>query len=375
MGEHSSIFTVDSGWLGYYPFRSYKLPRLVYVTEREVLGEEAGGADVVYGNEKRVKVPFINKAGHVMYTRQLYRLEWPGEMSLATLSTKHGTDVIQEDWEDQVPASILKNLPGFEHTKQWARTPKPDGTWYSLMMMLHVNDDKLPERLPVAMAYHLAVNRALYHPEGATKRKVSIEELEAILSNENTPSVEMTSDGALRRLTTWAKHPVGALSPFRVDEVLNARFTPDAEYLAALRYLKWVAEGHWKHPLLTGFDTSVRETLMGLSHEAAWLYFYTLSDCMYDTEKHYWLHGEIKFLWCRLATYLHYIGRVGRANPISLSKIDPPEGVRSDLVTEGLRDVIELEKELRDSDYVRRISHVDYDGAFGSGATQGEAIG
>lgn len=315
-----SIFNIRSGWLSYAPFRHYQLPKLVYVTEREVVGAEgrpSQDVNVVYGDEKRVTVPFVNKAGNVMFTRPLFRLQWPGE--LPETGATGGIDM--------VPASILKNIPGHEPLADFVNE------WFSLWDVVTDVDRNpgavpppvpLPQELPPILAYHLAVNRELYYKDQSIH------------------------------------HPVAALSEHRVSQVIDARFAIDANYMAALKYLKWHAESHHQHPMFNGFDTNVCETLMALSHKSAELYFYMLADCMYDQRKHYWARDNV---WHRLALYLHYVGRTGQLLYARLAGIDPPSGIRSDVVTEQMQDVLDRVLEWHDdlSETARQMSHEGVD--------------
>jgi hypothetical protein len=356
-----SIFSIRSGWISYAPFHTYQLPRLVYVTEREVVGKSSRpgeGVNVVYGDNKRVTVPFVNKAGNVMFTRPLFRLQWPGELRLDDAShVGYGPDGLdpqhrKEPVPDEVPINILRHLEPVKHL-----CTGHSHTQRSLHTMVCGMGIQLPRELPTVVAYHLAVNREVYYPER--------DEHEVYRFN--------TEPGAPP--PRGVRHPVAALPERRVDEVLNARFAVDASYMAALRYLKWVAEGHHRHPMFTDFDTSVRETLMELSHKAAELYFYMLSDCMYDLRAHYWARDG-KFIWMRLALYLHYVGRTGGGLYARLAGIDPPSGIRADVVEKDMKDVLDRVVEWQDTlgEEARRMSHVDYDGAFGGGASVGDVI-
>lgn len=323
-----SIFSIRSGWLNYAPFNTYQLPRLVRITAREVLGKEQFPAIQGLAGNKHVTVPFVSQAGSVMFTRPLYRLVWPGERDEIEVGT------------DGVPASILKNIPGHEHVASQGKTPE-DGN--SLIRMIRDKGSKFPRELPEIFAYHLAVNREHYYPRtdpGEVKVK-------------------------LQYIDHHVQHPVAALPMTRVDQVLDARFAVDGKYMAALEYLKWHAEGHHQHPMFTGFDTNVRETLMQLSHKSAELYFYLLGDCTYDQTTHYWSRRP-RFVWHRLALYLHYVGRTGSGLYAKLSGIDPASGIRTDVVTEHMQDVLDRVDEWRTTlnEKSRRMRHVDYVSTF-----------
>jgi hypothetical protein len=96
-----------------------------------------------------------------------------------------------------------------------------------------------------------------------------------------------------------------------VQRVLEeGRFDLDADYRAAAKYLAHVCESNWRHPLLTDFDTEVRERFGQLSIEAARLYFYALGDRLVTDDA----DDEDENLWPQLATYLFWVGRTGMGN-------------------------------------------------------------
>jgi hypothetical protein len=251
-------FDLVSGWLHYLPFRDFALPRLVFV-------HDDGDPDA-----RQSKVPLCNSKGQLIGERNLYRLQWAGEIS-------------SPEFDDTIPAEIIGKLKGFEHCKQYV------GTAYPLRDILDGRccSAPLPTTLPALLAYHLAVNADIYFPD--------------------TDEVMTTERWLARRYP----HPVGAMNEECLHTTLNARFAPDAEAVAALSYLKWLAEGHRRHPLLTGFDTIVREKLMGLSEKACQLYFWLLGDYIYDGQTKYWCKGDWKYQWWRLAGYLFWTGRTG----------------------------------------------------------------
>ena len=280
------MFSISCGWLKYAPHAKFQLPRIVQVTQREPVGPHTTDNSVeTIWSDQPVKVPLCDKSGHVKWTRRLYRLEWPGE-----LPEGHGPKA--GHW-DMIPASILGNLKGFEHMKRWAKEPAPDGTFYSLAMILKENGDTLPEELPLEIAYHLAVNKDFYYPEPKLEtNRPTIAELEEILK------------GTVR-------HPVAGLPAERVAQVLDARFALDQHALDTLAHLKWQAESWFHNPHITGFDTMIREGLYKICWTIVQRYFWLLGDYIYDSEKKYWQKAEWKYHWWQMAGYLFWTGRTG----------------------------------------------------------------
>ena len=112
------------------------------------------------------------------------------------------------------------------------------------------------------------------------------------------------------------------LPPACVDVVLDAEFALPPHAVAALQYLKWLAEGHWEHPLFQDFNTVLREALCGITAEAVRLYFQILDDHRYDGAHHWWTRHQ-KGNWWRYASYLHWVGRTGCALYAPFAKLDP----------------------------------------------------
>jgi hypothetical protein len=221
------------------------------------------------------------------FSRKLYQLRWPGET----------------DREWSVP---MEGLP-----EQTARAIA--ATWQKGSGCSHASGWEIRQAfeaghpMPEALAYHLAVNPL------------------AAKVGQPAPSVPA----------------VAGLPQDRVAQVVNARFCFDSNALATLAYLKWMAESHYQHPFFQGFDTNIRETLYELQHEAVRLYFYLLADYRYDMESQWWDRSMSRFVWQRLATYLHWVGRTGRALYGSLSHINPAEGIRPDVVEKHMQDVVD----------------------------------
>lgn len=205
-------------------------------------------------DETRDRAEFVDKrSGTVVRTSALWYLHWPGQTS-----PEKARDAL-------VPMSIIRRWPTFKPVEG------QDQSHLSVGEILE--QGIMPPEPPETLAYHIAVNY-----QG--------------LGFDSVP------------------FPVCGLPAARVQQVIDARFAMDKDASAAATYLKWVAEGHRTHPLLQGFDTNIREELMGLNHEAVRLYFYLVSDYLYDAESKWWAH-DTKRLWLPMAIYLHWVGRTG----------------------------------------------------------------
>jgi len=244
--------------------------------------------------------------GPPMFRRPRFRLRWPGE------NTK---DV-------QLPAHYIEKLDW------WPR--KADQSHYGIR---EFHEEWVEAGRPLiheALAYHMAVNPA--------------------------------------HLCDWAvdvpKQPrprVCGLPPDRVDQVLDAEFAIDEKAFATLTFLRWRAESDYMHPLLRGFDTNVRETLSEMQHETVRMFFYLLSDYRYDAQARWWDRGLEKFVWQRLATYLHWVGRTGRGLYGTFAHIDPP-GIRQDVVETYMQDVVAMERDwIHSNDQVADVRTVAAD--------------
>lgn len=266
------MFSVQSsGWLSYTPFHHYRLPEIVYKPRP---GEDDDG------NPSRVE--FIPKDnGEVAFTQTRYRLRWPGEQT--------------EIRDDGIPVSIVQHWPSDSAKElmqdiEKAKTENTGKGLYEdipLSSILKKNMLPPPDEIPEDIAYHLAVNHRLYFGNKGVR------------------------------------YPLAGLPARRVQQILNLTFALDEKHVSALRYLKWVSETHHRHPLLQGFDTNVRETLMGLSHKAAALFFYLICDCQYDEESHWWARHENRIPY-QMPLYMHWIGRTGQGLYTGLAGI-PPE--------------------------------------------------
>jgi hypothetical protein len=284
------MFRTDQfGRLDYRPFLSYQLPELVYAEIPDRTG---------HGTDDNVRVPFKRQHdSENTFTRRLFRLRWPGETDRPATRVPFTPEMGRIFWlaptgpygdyplviddEGKVPISQI-----------WARWCDTPGAI-----------------LPPEIAYHVAVNPHC-------------------MGRKEEPMIPT----------------VAGLPSDRVRQVLETRFCPDHNALATLAYYKWFAESHWSHPFFRGFDTNIRETLHGLQHEAVRLYFYLLADYRYDAKEEWWDRGLNRFVWQRLACYLHWVGRTGSALYGSLSHIRPAEGIRPDVVEKFMADVVESDK-------------------------------
>lgn len=272
------LFTINgSGWLEYAPLRHHKLPSLVYANSS--LGDDE--TDAVFVRRQRkgwsgaTSMSPEDAAGRakkddeedVMFRRRLYRLDWAGMNSVARIGHHH------RNGDDSLPCELLQHWSG--EIAETARLKlRADGS-SARMTMLDVmalrDREGLLEQLPESVAYHIAVAR------------------------QGDPLM----------------CPVANLPGMVVRSVIDARFALDANYQASTTYLKWLAETHWEHPLLQGFDTAVSEHLTNISTEATRLYFYMLGDTLYDKETQFYARGPVSQWWDRLACYLFWVGRTG----------------------------------------------------------------
>jgi len=256
------MFFVKDAWLRYEPFNHYRLP--------EIVPQPYTGS---YGTTPHTVALFTDKTtGKLAFKRPLYRLKWPGE--------RNGGH------NDGIPSTIMQHWPNAQSRRikkindDNAKTPlikggpvdavKPISLSSLLSQEMLPPDDQIPE----AIAYHLAVNHKLYFPNAGVQ------------------------------------FPIAGLPARRVQQVFDSTFALDDKALAALRYLKWMAEGHHKHPLLQDFDTTVKETMGILGQTATELFFFLLYDCQYDMEKGWWAKGD-RGLAFQIPLYMHWVGRTG----------------------------------------------------------------
>jgi len=292
------MFRTDQfGRLDYTYFLHYSLPELVRVLSKN-------------GKDERLHAEFVRHGakdtdgdgyGPPSFRKPLYRLRWPGETDRPATTVPYTEEMSRVEW---MKPGVNRNPPLVVDDEGRVLLPDIWSRWSRAAGAI------LPERI----AYHIAVNP---HCMGREEELV-------------TPSV-------------------AGLPADRVREVLDTEFAIDAGALSTLEYLKWTAESHHNCPFFWGFDTNIRETLYGLQHEAVRLYFYLLADYRYDAETRWWDRGTSRFVWQRLATYLHWVGRTGAALYGQLAHISPAEGIRPDVVEEHMQDVLEGDRRWRNS--------------------------
>lgn len=296
------MFDICCGWLRYIPFERYELPRLEAI--------EAPDGNRRRGNFKD------QRTGKIIFNRKLYRLHWAGQLA----SAKALPNV-------RIPDELLQSWPTFAGKNVESLT----STEVSDLLAKQL----IPDSAPESLAYHLAVNRHWYAPEG------------------NAKASQVVSS-------------VAALPARCVDEVLDGTFAVDDRALATLQYLKWHAESHHHHPLFMGFDTCIREELMTLSGQAAALYFKLLEDYLYDFNRQWWAeHNSARTLWPHFALYLHWVGRTGTGLYANKEHSGLYPGSSSAHVEKCVQeDYLDLLKNLTDKELMwkwRAHGHVDGD--------------
>jgi len=312
------VFDIDpQGRLRYAPFRHYQLPELVRV-------KEDGTAEFARCDGDTDGDGF----GPPMFRRPLYRLRWPGETS--------------NHWE--IP------LPGFSNLDKIRGLPKPlvkavTSKWGPGSGGSHADEAEIylayagGAPLSESIAYHIAVNRT---PGPFVVTAPCL--WGSLTFHSAFEGFRVHSPGMFFFDKGLPRPQVAGLPSNRVDEVLDARFAIDASALKTLTYLRWRAESDYQHPLFQGFDTNIRETLYELQHEAVRMFFYLLADYRYDAKTRWWDRGLDRFVWQRLATYFHWVGRTGAALYAAHSHIDSP-GIRQDVVASEMQDVVDADRE------------------------------
>jgi len=297
------MFFVRDSWLQYEPFNHYRLPEII--PQPGSYGEHKTPQATALFNDK--------DTGKLRFKRPMYRLRWPGERD--------------RQHDDGIPTSIIQHWPNpmaravkerIECADKGAHVAMPLDQ--ILIARMLPPDDQIPE----AIAYHLAMNYKLY---------------------------EEIKDAGVQ-------FPVAGLPARRVQQILDATFALDDKHLAALKYLKWMAEGHHEHPLLHDFGSAVRGTLGILGQTAAELFFYLLFDCQYDVKTQWWARNEGGLAY-QIPLYLHWVGRTGMGMYSHMATIPPPARHCSDPPwDERYPDVLDQLKRW-DMDKMRRFMHED----------------
>ena len=225
--------------------------------------------------DETVRVSKDGETGHIFYLR------WPG------MGVPHYDDPLC----CEIPQDILRS---------WCESIPSDRSLRSLL-----SGGSVPSSPPISVAYHVAVNthRIRWSKDGVTR-----------WDNDDIP---LASDGL-------PPFSVAGLPPDALRYVLGQRFALDASYLGAVKYLKWLAEGHRNHPLFRLFDTMIEEELMDVSTRCAQLFFFLLGDCIWDfkSKEPFFSRDLDRFAWAPMASYLHFAGRVGVGRIEDQSGID-----------------------------------------------------
>lgn len=295
------MFFVKDSWLQYEPFQHYRLPEIVFKPHYHEHGAENPGM-----------ANFVNKdTGKLAFRRSMYRLRWPGERD-------RGHD-------DRIPTRIIQHWPNALSRQFQDIIERADKGAFEPVTLVHLLEQQMlppDDQIPEAIAYHLAVNHKLYFPD------------------------------------VGVQFPVAGLPARRVQQVLDATFALDDKTLAALRYLKWMAEGHHEHPLLQDFGTAVQGTLGILGQTAAELFFYLIFDCQYDTKTQWWARNDGGLAY-QIPLYLHWVGRTGMGMYSHMATIPPPARHCSDPPwDERYPDVLDQLKRW-DMDKMRRFMHIE----------------
>lgn len=184
-------------------------------------------------NGRDKKVEFQRHGSKKIEFKREFKFAWPGQT--------------EKPHKDLIPYKIVKTWNDFDKNEKSAQSH------YSLKEL--VDKDLLPKELPICIAYHLAVNHELYYPGKGVQ------------------------------------YPVGVLPAQRVQEVVDSVFAIDSHARHALKYMSWLAKGHWGHPLLSSFDTNIRDNLLDISIKTIQLFFLLAYDYKYSSEDKWWERG------------------------------------------------------------------------------------
>ena len=114
------------------------------------------------------------------------------------------------------------------------------------------------------------------------------------------------------RKTVWR---IGYLLPAEYQTLLDKSiFAIDANYSRAIEDLFLNGRHYWGYHLYMGFDTTIRESLLGPAQEFIRCAFDILADCWYDVETRWFSRDyPLKFNLHRLMIYRFWAGQTGRA--------------------------------------------------------------
>ena len=329
------MFSTHCGWLRYQPHAKFWLPRLVQVTRKVVTAMDSSPeSTTAYEDDKPVTVPLCDRSGDIKWQRKLYRLEWPGELPDGHAPKEGG-------W-DQVPAVFLERLGlcrcgkgtdtnGDGDCLACAHSGGGHGALSHSLLTAIRSGWIPPKELPLAIAYHMAVNGRIYHP----------------LKTETPGGVSGN-----------VHHPVAGLPAHRVLDVLDARFALDTNAVNTLKYLQWEAESWYHNPMMRGFDTMVREGLYRICWTMVQSYFWLLGDYLYDRQTFYWDKSASSHHWWQLAGCLFWAGRVGNGILSELAGVCAPQMRSIASFTQECPDVRARMLEWQGKDYNAAASHV-----------------
>jgi hypothetical protein len=145
-----------------------------------------------------------------------------------------------------------------------------------------------------AICYHLWVNRDRYYFQ--------------IPQALNTPPTE----------AVWGPEwGVMGMGRAQCHLLMEARFSMTPEYYSAIEHLRWTVDAYRHNPLFQGFDTMVREHLLGTAWAAHESYFFMISDTIACED------GQLErwSAWKELARYFHLAHRTGSGVLPTLSGI------------------------------------------------------
>ena len=260
------MFQVNEyGRLFYHRRGHFELPRVVRVYQEE---------DTDY--PRAVEVPRTRRDGSLIENLPLYKLEWPDEVTTP--------QEIPTEWLT-LPAQRDRGYRGPDLGEGNASAR------HSLSDL--VRQDCLPvEDCDPLIVKHLAANRELYF-----SREVPDDTRSSLVGEPRPTRLEVLD----------FPYNLNGIAPAHVSAVFDASFALDEGYLPAIKYLKWIAETHWPHPLLSGFDTMVRDHLLNRPKAAVDDFFFMLGDRYFQPDRNY----EVSALWRRLARYYFWTRNTG----------------------------------------------------------------